>query len=136
MPKNAAKTPEAIAIKAYTRVAECLWRSNASGKYYAFIKSGGKQFHRSLKTTDRALAERRLARYRQKVGKLNHGKEATGITFGARMKPSSLLRRKISVKQLKAFFGQLAVRNMTAKDCDEWVRQSAGVWASNPNLIT
>jgi hypothetical protein len=46
MPNSATKT---AAIKAYTRLAECLWRSNASGKYYAFIKSGGKQFHRSLK---------------------------------------------------------------------------------------
>ena len=82
MPKNPTKTPETAAIKAYTRVAECLWRSNASGKYYAFLKSGGKQFHRSLKTTDRALAERRLSSYRQKVGKLSHGKEATRITFG------------------------------------------------------
>ena len=75
-----------------------------------------------------------MATYRQKVNKLSHGKEATGITFGAladrwvetvsaRMKPYSLLGRKISVKQLKGLFGPLAVRNMTAKDCDELARK-------------
>jgi len=50
------------------------------------------------------------------------------------LKPSSWLRRKISVNQLKGFFGLLAVRNMTAKDCDEWViKRGKGILASSFN---
>jgi integrase len=78
------------------------------------------------------LAERRLSNYRQRIAKLSHGKDATRITFGAladrwletasaHMKPSSALRRNISIAQLKKFFGSIAVRNITAKHCDEWV---------------
>ena len=44
----------------YTLVAECLYRNDASGIYYALIKRGGKQIRRSLKTSDRKLAERKL----------------------------------------------------------------------------
>jgi hypothetical protein len=38
--------------------------------YYALLKRGGKQFRRSLKTADRALASRRLADLRRLVANL------------------------------------------------------------------
>jgi integrase len=121
---------------AYTRVGECLWRNNANGIYYAFIKRRGKQFHHSLKTTDRQLAERRLTKLRDQVSNLCQTKEASRITFSAladrwfetvrcNLKPASALRRTVCLKQLKQSLGSLVVRNITARDCDEWVIKRA-----------
>ena len=44
----------------FQKVAECLYRYSRNGVYYARIKRGGKESKRSLRTTDRALAQRRL----------------------------------------------------------------------------
>src|SRR5437867_9803622 len=104
MLKTAPKPSPAAPGKAYVRVGECLWRNAASGIYYAFVKRRGKQFHHSLKTTDRAVAERRLAKFRHRVANLSQSKEATGLTFASlavrwletvsgNMKPASALRR-------------------------------------------
>ena len=130
---------------AYTRVGECLWRSSATGIYYAFIKRRGKQFHHSLKTTDRQLAERRLTKLRDKVSNLCQTKEASRITFSAladrwfetirsNLKPASALRRTVCIKQLKQSLGSLVVRNITPRDCDEWViNRATSISASSFN---
>jgi integrase len=131
--------------KTFTRVGECLWRNNTSGIYYAFVKRRGKQFHHSLKTTDRQLAERRLAKKRASVACLSQSREATQVTFGvladrwletvsANMKPASALRRTVSVNQLKRTLGPLTVRNILARDCDQWVvKRSSLISASSFN---
>ena len=48
--------------KSYTfvRVGENLYRVKETGGYYALVKRNRKQIRRSLKTTDKALAKRRL----------------------------------------------------------------------------
>jgi integrase len=48
----------------FQKVGECLYRYSCNGKYYARIKRGGKETKRSLRTTDRALAQRRLRDFR------------------------------------------------------------------------
>ncbi len=48
----------------WTKVGECLYRYKTSGGYYARIKIKGKEFRRSLRTTDLALAKRRLRELR------------------------------------------------------------------------
>src|SRR5471032_316176 len=73
--KNTPASPE------YTRVAECLYRSDASGIYYALVKKSGKQIRRSLKTDDRKLAERRLADFREQVERLDLGQGKSRLTF-------------------------------------------------------
>jgi integrase len=45
---------------AFQRVGECLYRYSSNDVYYARIKKGRKESMRSLRTTDRALAQRRL----------------------------------------------------------------------------
>ncbi len=47
----------------FEKVGECLYRYS-NGVYYARIKADGKDIKRSLKTTDRALAQRALASFR------------------------------------------------------------------------
>ena len=46
---------------AFENVGECLYRYIPTGKYYARFESNGREIRRSLATTDRALAKRRLA---------------------------------------------------------------------------
>src|SRR5688500_16751351 len=65
----------------FVRVAECLWRNTNSGRYYAFVKRNGKQYHHSLKTTDRQLAEKRLAKFRDKVENLKPNADTGKLTF-------------------------------------------------------
>ena len=63
------------------RVAECLYRLHPSGRYYALVKRHGKQIKRSLKTTGRQLAERRLRDFLGKAETLRCGKGR--VAFGA-----------------------------------------------------
>ena len=44
----------------FQKVGECLYRYSRNGQYYARIKRAGKETRCSLRTTDRALAQRRL----------------------------------------------------------------------------
>jgi integrase len=48
----------------FQKVGECLYRYSRNGVYYARIKRGGKETRRSLRTSDRALAQRRLRVFR------------------------------------------------------------------------
>jgi hypothetical protein len=45
-------------------MAECLYRHESSGTYYALVKRTGKQYRRSPKTKDRKPAERQSANLR------------------------------------------------------------------------
>ena len=48
-------------MSAFHKVGECLYRYSSNGVYYARFESGGKEIRRSLRTTDRASAQRALA---------------------------------------------------------------------------
>ena len=76
--KKASSTRKRYTFK---RVSENLYKVIETGGYYALVKRGGKQIRRSLKTTDKALAKRRLAELKQKASKLRTGKEEASITF-------------------------------------------------------
>src|SRR5260370_12011575 len=51
-------------IGAFQKVGECLYRYSSNGVYYARIRVDGKEIKRSLATTDRAIAQRELARFK------------------------------------------------------------------------
>jgi integrase len=55
----------------FRRVAENLFRYSSSGAYYARFQSNGKDISRSLRTTDRALAKRRLTDELENASKLD-----------------------------------------------------------------
>lgn len=131
--------------RALSKVAECLYRHSSSGKYYGLVKRSGKQYRRSLKTTDRKLAERFLAEFREKVSRLNHTKVRSTLTFAEcakqwlttvtpHMKPSSARRRETSVAQLFPYLGAILIRNMTAGTCEAWAKKrGADIAASTYN---
>ena len=50
-------------IGVFQKVGECLYRYSSDGVYYARIRVDGKEIKRSLETTDRAIAQRELARF-------------------------------------------------------------------------
>jgi integrase len=51
-------------VGVFQKVGECLYRYSSNGVYYARIKTDGKEIKRSLETTDRAIAQRQLASFK------------------------------------------------------------------------
>jgi hypothetical protein len=95
------------------------------------VKRHGKQFRKSLKTTDRQLAERRLSALRLKIGRNGNPDRDSGTTclelsrdwfdvVKTRLKPSSARGVEGSLRQLNKHFGLLAVRNLTTAHCHDW----------------
>jgi len=61
-------------VGTFQKVGECLYRYSSSGVYYARIKVRGKEIRRSLQTTDRTLAKRRLAALKEAQAEVDHSK--------------------------------------------------------------
>ena len=145
MKSNAEIPPETGDGGPFQKVAECLYRHKTSGRYYALVKRAGKQYRRSLKTTDRKLAERSLSDFRQKVGRLDHGKSRGKVTFAEvakqwlgtvtpQLKPSSARRRETSVEQINRHLGPVLIRNLTSAVCGQWAgKRGPAVAASTYN---
>src|SRR5438874_8594004 len=57
------RTPQSKGV--FQKVGECLYRYSSNGVYYARFENGGKEIRRSLRTTDRASAQRALAWLKQ-----------------------------------------------------------------------
>lgn len=126
-------TPESSEITAYRRVGENLYRRETSGVYYALVKRGGKQFRRSLKTLDKALAKRRLSELKEEVASLvSH--DARSVTFATvaerwqsslrhTIKESTDKRRKRCVAAVSPFFAGFTLRNITTAHCERWVTE-------------
>src|SRR5881296_1452720 len=123
---------EASQHPVFHKVGQNLYRLESSGGYYALFKRSGKQIRRSLKTTDPALARRRLGELHDKVSRLNQTKGASKITFkqlGDRwlanirvnLKESSAERLEICLKGLEPYLGHVAVRNVTHRHCEAWM---------------
>jgi len=123
----------------FHKVGECLYRLESTGGYYALVKRRGKQFRRSLKTTDRKLAERRLADVRQKVERLARSDDANrtfeevaghwvDLTAGE-LKPRSLDRRRTALKSLAPYFHGTAIRNFSRAQCERWAKERGTVIA-------
>jgi len=107
----------------------CLYRSADSGMLYGIFTRKGDQVKKSLKTTDKELARRRLEALRQKVARLNT-KAGKAILFAdlakrwldtvsGMMKPSSSLRRETAINALKPYFTN-TVRAIDRSQVDTW----------------
>src|SRR5262245_66357769 len=64
----------------FKRVGPNLYRDSA-GRYYLLVKKSGKQFRRSLKTKDAALAKRRLREFLERAGQLAADGTNSSIRF-------------------------------------------------------
>jgi integrase len=129
----------------FKKVAPNLYR-DAAGRYYLLVKKSGKQFRRSLKTTDPALAKRRLREFLDKAGRLSTDGANGSIRFEevaqrwlasktAELKASSAYRRKSVLKQLGPFFNGRLVRAIGAKEFEAWkIKRGAKLSARSWNI--
>jgi integrase len=112
------------------KVGPNLYRAS-SGTYYLLVKRGGKQFRRSLRTKDQALAKRRLREFQDKATRLASDSENRGLRFEelserwlesrkAELKPSSYARRVTAVKGLGPFFDGHLVRSIGPREIENW----------------
>jgi integrase len=126
------KKPQLPSRAVFHKVAQNLYRLASSGTYYALFKRGGKQIRRSLKTTDSALARRRLNELGDKVARLNQTKVAGKITFAGlaerwlanhrvHLKEKSVSRLDTCLKGLTPYFGHVAIRNIGSQHCEAWL---------------
>ena len=126
-PQESSPNPE------FHRVASNLYRRTSSGVYYALVKRGGKQFRKSLKTNDAALARRRVNEFREEVGSLvSH--DAGKMTFEIvaerwlaserhTLKESTALRRKNYLDAIAPSFAGTTLRNIAQADCERWLTE-------------
>ena len=129
----------------FKKVGPNLYR-DAAGRYYLLVKKGGKQFRRSLKTTDPALAKRRLREFLDRAGQLSKDGTHSSIRFEhlaerwlasktAELKASSAYRRKSVLKQLTPFFAGRLVRAIGASEFEAWkIQRGAKLSARSWNI--
>lgn len=110
------------------KVGPNLYRAR-KGTYYLLVKRGGKQFRRSLRTSDLALAKRRLREFQESVTKLSVEGDNRNLRFEdlanqwlasrkAELKPSSFNRREVALKGLLPYFGSHPLRSIGQKHFD------------------
>jgi len=126
------------------RVAENLYKSIQSGRYYALFERSGQQYRRSLKTTDRKLADRRLADLRSQIGNLRadpamrivgfveYAKQWIGL-HGALLKPKSKKRRVSAINALTPYFAKKRLRDIVKHDVEDWI--SKRLQEVNPRTV-
>jgi hypothetical protein len=73
-------TPSIRKHQKLVHVGDCLYRSSHTDVYYASFQRDGKQVKRSLKTTDKELARRKMEDSRRKVGRIST-QEARHLRF-------------------------------------------------------
>ena len=129
----------------FKKVAPNLYRDSA-GRYYLLVKKSGKQFRRSLKTHDPALAKRRLREFMERAAQLSTDGTSSSIRFDelaqrwlaaktAELKASSAYRRKSVLKQLGPFFNGRLVRAIGAKEFEAWkIQRGAKLSARSWNI--
>jgi len=114
----------------FKKVGPNLYRDPA-GRYYLLVKKSGKQFRRSLKTTDPQLAKRRLREFLERAGQLAKGGAESSIRFDevaqrwlasktAELKASSAYRRASVLKQVTPFFSGRLMRAIGAREIEAW----------------
>src|SRR6266480_7743925 len=116
--------------KRFKKVGPNLYRDSV-GRYYLLVKRGGKQFRRSLKTMDGALAKRRLREFQNQAGRLTTDGTNSSIRFNELaerwlaakrpdLKASSAGRRETALKALAPYFNGRLVRAIGAKEVEAW----------------
>jgi integrase len=127
----------------FQKVGECLYRYLPNGVYYARIKTSGKEIRQSLKTIDRAKANRELAQLKDEQrqidrsqGKLTLAQLCNRYLLTARhQKPKTVERKTLIVRRIKEDWptGKLSqVAKVKPSDVDVWLsRYSFGPVSRN-----
>src|SRR6266481_4402915 len=116
----------------FQKVGECLYRYSSNGVYYARFESGGKEIRRSLRTTDRASAQRALAWLKQEreqvdpsQGKLTLGELCDRYSATIQhQKPKTVERKSLIIRRIKSHWptGRLTqVTKVKPSHVDLWI---------------
>jgi integrase len=117
----------------FEKVGECLYRYS-NGVYYARIKADGKEIKRSLKTTDRAFAQRALATFRDEQRQIDRSQGKLTLAelcdrylkTVQHQKPKTVERKTFIVGRIKTHWptGRLSqVSKVKPSDVDLWLSQ-------------
>jgi len=117
---------------AFQKVGECLYRYSSNGVYYARIKTGGKEIRRSLETTDRDLAKRRLKTLKEQQSQIDRSKSR--ITLAElcdiylrtirHQKPTTVEQKTLIVQRIQAHFptgSNIQIRKIKPTDIKLWL---------------
>src|SRR5881396_3455608 len=118
--------------RSFHKVGECLYRYSSNGVYYARFESGGKEIRRSLRTTDRASAQRALAWFKEErkqvdpaLGKLTLGELCDRYRQTIQhQKPKTVERKALIIRRLKSDWptGRLSqVAKIKPSHVDLWI---------------
>jgi integrase len=120
----------------FRKVGECLYRYSSNGVYYARFKVDGKEIRRSLKTTDKEEAKRKLGEEKQKEGEVDRSQgKLTLRELCDRWlktiqdsKPKTLEQKSYVAARIKKQWstGSLVqVAKIKPSDCDLWLARCA-----------
>src|SRR5437762_3451531 len=107
-----AYTPDQLKTRqksAFQKVGECLYRYSSNGVYYARFESGGKEIRRSLRTTDRASAQRALVWLKQEREKVDPAQGKLTLAelcyryaaTNQHQKPKTVERKALIIRRVK-----------------------------------
>jgi integrase len=131
----------------FQKVGECLYRYSTNGVYYGRIKRAGKETKRSLRTTDRALAQRRLRDFRDDQQQVDpsRGNRTLAqlcerwLATRQNAKPKTLGTKAYVIKQIKSRWPGGAtqrVRDVAPSQADLFLAQFSFGAASQNAFVT
>jgi len=123
-------------IGGFQKVGECLYRYSSNRVYYARIRVGGKEIKRSLETTDRAIANRALQRFKEEQRQIDRSQGKLTLAelcdsylkTVQHQKPSTIEQKAIIVGRVKSLWptGRLAqVAKIKPSHVDMWLARVA-----------
>ena len=130
---------------AFEKVGECLYRYS-NGVYYARLKIDGKEIRRSLRTTDRDLAKRKLRQLRDEQELVDRSKGKTTLAelcdqylaTVQHQKPKTVERKTLIVRRIKSDWPTGAttqIHKIRPSDVRRWLaRYSFGPVSRNQHL--
>jgi integrase len=135
MKKEGRKLPKRKLFQKVRNV-PCLYRFVPSGLYYARVKTHGKEITQSLRTTDRALANRKLKALKEAREKLDpKGGKVTLIELCDKFlriiehqKPKTQEYKRIVVERIKNDWPDGSTKpivRIKPSECDEWLAHCA-----------
>src|SRR5215467_7203243 len=116
----------------FRKVGECLYRYSSNGVYYARIKTGGKEIRRSLETTDRDLAKRRLKTLKEQQSQIDRSKSRMTLAelcdiylrTVQHQKPTTVEQKTLIVQRIKVHFptgSNIQVSKIKPTDIKLWL---------------
>jgi integrase len=117
---------------AFQKVGECLYRYSSNGVYYARIKADGKEIRRSLETTNRDLAKRRLAVLKDEQSQIDRSKGRITLaelcdrylSIVQHQKPKTIERKTLIVRRIKSHWpggSAIQIGKVTQSDVQVWL---------------